>query len=284
MSLLSIRTQYVKISGRYDLVVDTSAYADNGADFFIQSGQRYIQALLLNTQSEARILRYLAPDTNRISFSDCQSVSNVWIRERALIESGTLTIGDRYQITTQSLLDFLDDGATSSDVGTIFTATSSTLTMTANDSVVRLSYDDNEEGFQLSKQERVALINSTLENGGLSTADLPRYYAIDMIRDADVEGTEILRGILLAAPALHGYSLVLEGVFNPKKLESDSDINFWTEQYPDLLLLAGFRSMEMFYRNTQGVKDFEEFIRTARRGMDWEIVQETIQGINQVRG
>ena len=39
-TLLEIRTQFVKTTGRYDLVVDTSAYLDNGADFYINAGLR----------------------------------------------------------------------------------------------------------------------------------------------------------------------------------------------------------------------------------------------------
>ena len=40
MNLLQIRTKFVQLSGRYDLVVDAAGgdYSDNGADFFINAG------------------------------------------------------------------------------------------------------------------------------------------------------------------------------------------------------------------------------------------------------
>ena len=52
MTLLDIRTKFVEASGRYDLVVDVDNYVDNGANFFIQAGQRYLDCILPNPNSE----------------------------------------------------------------------------------------------------------------------------------------------------------------------------------------------------------------------------------------
>lgn len=48
MTLLDVRKKLVELSGRYDLVVDYEGgdYTDNGANFFIQAGQRYLDRLL----------------------------------------------------------------------------------------------------------------------------------------------------------------------------------------------------------------------------------------------
>ena len=42
MNLLQIRSRLIQETGRFDLVVDTTSYADKGADFFIQQGQRFL--------------------------------------------------------------------------------------------------------------------------------------------------------------------------------------------------------------------------------------------------
>lgn len=42
MSLLEVRTQFIKLSGRFDLVVDATDFADNGADWYINRGQRLL--------------------------------------------------------------------------------------------------------------------------------------------------------------------------------------------------------------------------------------------------
>ena len=46
MNLLEIREQFIKLSGRFDLVVDTSDYEDNGANFYINGGQQLIDQLI----------------------------------------------------------------------------------------------------------------------------------------------------------------------------------------------------------------------------------------------
>ena len=46
MNLLQIRTDFVGKTGRHDLVVDLTDYTDNGANFFIQAGQRLLDSIL----------------------------------------------------------------------------------------------------------------------------------------------------------------------------------------------------------------------------------------------
>lgn len=54
MPLLDIRKMFVKMSGRYDLVVDEDTWSDNGADWFIQGAQRYLDRKLETGQARAR--------------------------------------------------------------------------------------------------------------------------------------------------------------------------------------------------------------------------------------
>jgi hypothetical protein len=42
MSLLDIRRHFIQITGRYDLIVDETTYANNGADAYIQAGQQWL--------------------------------------------------------------------------------------------------------------------------------------------------------------------------------------------------------------------------------------------------
>lgn len=53
MNLLEIRKQFIKLSGRYDLVKDREEYKDNGADFFIKAGQKFLDTLLDTPNSSA---------------------------------------------------------------------------------------------------------------------------------------------------------------------------------------------------------------------------------------
>jgi hypothetical protein len=55
MNLLEVRTQFVKVSGRYDLVTDAISFADNGADFYINSGQRFLDKAVTVPENTATI-------------------------------------------------------------------------------------------------------------------------------------------------------------------------------------------------------------------------------------
>ena len=79
MNLLELRTQFVKISGRYDLVVDQTDWADNGADFYIQAGQNFLDRLRDTPKSDNTIYTELAIGEWYVTFAKCRSIKEVWI-------------------------------------------------------------------------------------------------------------------------------------------------------------------------------------------------------------
>jgi hypothetical protein len=79
MNLLQVRTQFVKLSGRYDLVVDTSAWADNGANFYIQAGQRFLDKRVTVPESIAKLYLPLAIGEYKVTFQHhCRSIQSVF--------------------------------------------------------------------------------------------------------------------------------------------------------------------------------------------------------------
>jgi hypothetical protein len=80
MNLLEIRTQFIKLSGRYDLVVDSTSYADNGANFFINEGIHFLERLVEVPEASARLFFPLAADEYSITFQHkCRTIREVWI-------------------------------------------------------------------------------------------------------------------------------------------------------------------------------------------------------------
>lgn len=113
MTLLEIRTNLVKLSGRYDLVVDTSGYADNGANFFIQAGQRMLDTLLDTPKSSAEFHEQLTAGDYLISLSEVRSITAVWAQSTSegihLLAKNTLdSIRNKYGYETT--FDNLDQG------------------------------------------------------------------------------------------------------------------------------------------------------------------------------
>jgi len=79
MDLLAIRKQFIKQSGRRDLIVDTDTYADNGADWFIQSGQRFLDRLLPTQKDSALLRSTVNPDKNSLDLPRNRAVKRVWV-------------------------------------------------------------------------------------------------------------------------------------------------------------------------------------------------------------
>jgi len=80
MNLLEIRTEFVRQSGRYDLVVNTNTYADKGANYFINSGQDYLdrQGVVI-PEAEGKIIRTISPNVYYLDFQKrCRVIQSVW--------------------------------------------------------------------------------------------------------------------------------------------------------------------------------------------------------------
>jgi hypothetical protein len=60
--------------------------------------------------------------------------------------------------------------------------------------------------------------------------------------------------------------------------------NWWSRDYPELLVRATLYQLELDYRNTEGAKDWLTSIDTDLRQIDYNIVEEQYEGINQMEG
>jgi len=77
-TLLEVRTELIDISGRYDLVVNTAAYADDGADVYINKGQRLLEQLVPTWNNLSRRIVALAIDDEYIEMeSTVRSIDEV---------------------------------------------------------------------------------------------------------------------------------------------------------------------------------------------------------------
>lgn len=79
MNLLDIRKQFVKISGRYDMVVDAVDFADNGANFYINEGQKSLERRIDFSPANAKFYRDLTVGEYLIQLAGCRVVKEVWV-------------------------------------------------------------------------------------------------------------------------------------------------------------------------------------------------------------
>lgn len=67
--------------------------------------------------------------------------------------------------------------------------------------------------------------------------------------------------IIVPAPQL-SYTVTVAGKFFPIELTSNTDTNFWSNEYPELLILSTLRALALFVGDFNKVKYLEEIIRT----------------------
>jgi len=79
MDLVGIREQFVKESGRYDLVSSVTTWADDGADYYIQRGSRHLDRTVTTNFSKAKHYETAAVDEWYKLFQECRAIQEVWV-------------------------------------------------------------------------------------------------------------------------------------------------------------------------------------------------------------
>jgi len=100
-----------------------------------------------------------------------------------------------------------------------------------------------------------------------------------------VEGSGFgYRGIVFGPQFDNTYVIEVIGLFGQILLTSDLDSNFWSFNYPHLLIMAALRSIETFNRNSEGVRDWSASILTETEKLDFDIAQEESYDADQMEG
>lgn len=237
MTLVELREQFVKLSGLYNLVVDTTDWVDNGADFYIQAGQNYLDRRRDTPKSFNTIFEELATGGWYLTFSGCRSIREVWINN---------TEG-RSKLTKK-------------DLSWLY-------------------------------QEYSALVSAT-------DAGTPLYYCPARLRSTDkTDQTNLgtffnyvkadsddLRGILILGPPNEAIVVEVQGLFYSDALTADESESYWTINWPETLIKAALYQVEVFNRNTEGMKDWIFAIDLDLEGLDKDMVEEETSTITQIKG
>lgn len=83
MNLLSIRQQFCKLSGRYDLASTTTVEfdTDSGADFFINAGMRFLDRKYQTQKSVASYFEEIAIGSWYLTLQRCFAIQEVWMND-----------------------------------------------------------------------------------------------------------------------------------------------------------------------------------------------------------
>lgn len=97
MNLLQLRTKFRDVTGRHDLVNDDGS--DNGADFFIYEGQKFLDRLDETQKSWASVFRFLETGRHYVTFPYCRAIKEVWVA----------TTSARWQLDKKNLQDLMTE-------------------------------------------------------------------------------------------------------------------------------------------------------------------------------
>jgi hypothetical protein len=254
MDYKDVRKKFVTLSGRYDLV--NPDWSDNGADFFMNAGQRFLDRLQSTGKMQAKHIQSVAAGTIKVYSTGLRVVNAVWV--------GTSTDGliQLSKETLSGLREYYGEQLSSSDRGTpiyyapaIFRPFTDALTSTTLASY----YDADDLIFPTAP----ATTPTHFANTGVIIMPPP-----DKIYYVSIYG-------LFYSPDLS--ATVAAGVWTQTK-------SFWSEVYPETLIKAALMQVEMFYRNSEGVKDWESGVMKDISGFDKDAAEEEAVDISEMGG
>jgi len=97
MNLIQMRTKFRELSGRFDLVNDD--FSDNGADFYINEGRKFLDRLDETQKSWASQYRFVGIGHFSASVKYCRAIKEVWIASSGL---------GRWQLEKKDLQDLVE--------------------------------------------------------------------------------------------------------------------------------------------------------------------------------
>ena len=96
MNLLQLRTKFRELSGRFDLVNEDNS--DNGADFFINEGRKFLDRMHETQKSWGTCFRLLETGRYSVQFPYCRAIKEVWVASTS----------GRWQLKKKRLQDLIE--------------------------------------------------------------------------------------------------------------------------------------------------------------------------------
>lgn len=236
MNLAEIRYNFISRCGRYDLVGENNE--DAGANFFIQSGQRFLdrRSNVLRAQKAVHV-GSLMPGQGFLELPKCWLLSKVevlsdWGREWLELQRLHTRGATRYAFRQQG-------GAPA-----FYIAASSRVT------------------------PRVAPKPANEVEAGADAMPFQELL-LDTWSSLTLE--------ILPTPAVHT-TVRVSGNFYSEELIKNDDTSFWSIEQPDLLIKAALYNLEIFYRNSEGAQDWLNSIQLDLTDLEQMEVLADIQG------
>jgi hypothetical protein len=240
MDYYLIRQKFVEISGRYDLV-DPITWEDNGADFYLNMGQKLLDRNLNSKKMEARYPFALTSGNIIVKTPGLRSIREVWIANEE----------NKVQLTYVPL----------DQLRNAFAKESSLLDKTAPSYYSLASFRPFPD--ELITVTGLYDVEDLLLSGTHYT-----YNGIIVMPPPDEDYTLTIWGLF--------YSPALSATFTGGAWVQTK--SYWTENEPETLLEAALSRLATFAGNLTSAKEHKEAMLEDLRDLDFDSVEESLLG------
>lgn len=241
MNLLEVRTDFVTKTGRLDLVVDTDEYVDNGADFYIQRGSRFLDRKVTTGFSKAKHYETAEADEWYKVFQECRAITALWVSNDEYRKKLELRDQDTFRA-------YYNEPASSIDSGT---PTYYSPCMLRTHPLTDTMYVE---------------------------------YFVDGAVTEDSKYDYEYNGVMWMPPTDEDIIVEVHGLWYCYNMTDDAHTNYWSVNHPDALIAAACYVLEVFNRNTEGMKDWLNAITALTSGVEMDLVEEESSNVVAIRG
>ena len=245
-TLAHMREKLIELTGREDLrLVD--AIGKKKADFFINAGQRLLDRLIKHPNTEA------------------------WYIPTSLTTAGDFIFKMKYVRSFKEVW-VIEDTTEGEAIRTRVTPTTFTW-IKAN-----YGYPVSASDYGIPAYWAPVAIGLAPEQYALTSAshtDIPDTHHITYVTST-ANNPFIYDAVILAPVCQAGISIHILADFLSRPLSAETDMNFWTLNYPEALILAAAERCEAFMRNSQGAADYMKELTLTTDGIDMDIAERDV--------
>jgi len=241
-TLVDIRKKFIVASRRYDLITDgdLDTNTDNGANDFINEGQRYLDLVAETPKSLRHLMVVLAEGEFSVEIEGLMQVKSVTVIDST---DGHSNITDGFM----GVVEFRNEHPSLISEWDTGTPVDWTL------NIIGLAPEQNVE---------------TAET--FASAGVLDYDAVHFEDDYDYTG------LLFYPVADQDYTIDLIGRFMSPKLSANTDVSYWTKRFPGLLVQASCYALARTLKNQAGMRAWLEAMDRELNALDNMTVESTM--------
>lgn len=259
MNLLALRELFVKQTGRYDLVVDTTNWVDNGADIYINQGQKWLDRQFRFPKDTASYFPTLTSGQWFVTIPLSRAIKEVW----ALTTSARTIV---HKVDHVAAKEYYSTPPANMDTGIPKFYWPTNIRQVPDP--LNPQYDTTAPPTTTSAPTTAAPSTSSPEDLFETMLENTNYHEYN--------------GLVIMPPPSAGYMLEVVGLFYTPPLNNESAETFWSSEHPLVLVMAAARQMEVMHRNTSGVRDWEAAIQSELVSLDMDGVEQEIAELDQM--